>query len=163
MTEYTKDQIRENRRLWIGALESGDYAQTRDGLARGDSVADMGYCCLGVAAMTVGCAVLQVSPPLFPLDSRFQGFYEGADRYSSLLPQSTREALGFMTDSPRVLWQGRSVALTVLNDEQKWSLAEIAAAIKAQDDDWDGSAVSDMAGPWYSEGEIVPRPVLEVE
>ena len=44
MSDYTPEQIRENRRRWAEALESGGWRQCRK------KYADLGgaYCCLGV-------------------------------------------------------------------------------------------------------------------
>lgn len=50
MTEFTAEQIKENRRKWVEALRSGKYAQTRDNLRD-----DRGFCCLGVLADVAGC------------------------------------------------------------------------------------------------------------
>jgi hypothetical protein len=44
MTDWTADQQKEHRKLWIEALRSGEYEQTHGKLKLGNS-----FCCLGVA------------------------------------------------------------------------------------------------------------------
>lgn len=51
MSEYTDEQIEQNRRAWIAALRSGDYRQGQGQLH--DPVTDT-YCCLGVACRVLG-------------------------------------------------------------------------------------------------------------
>lgn len=93
-------------KLWVAALESGDYSQIRSQLTRDD-----GYCCLGVA-----CDIAPIG--------RWHGpFYEIAGEQSSgSLPTPVRK------------WLGISVAeqdcYIELNDEHKASFAAIAAAIR---------------------------------
>ena len=49
MPDWTKEEQAEHRRLWVEALESGDYKQTTGRLHDDD-----GYCCLGVACEISG-------------------------------------------------------------------------------------------------------------
>lgn len=160
MTEYTKDQIRENRRLWIGALESGDYQKTVGQLVgRTGTPGVLGYCCLGVAAATLDGAKLSLTSPtgfIAPAEDPLD-FPEG-DWYGSLLPLPTMLALGLETDNPVAVWQGKTVGLTTLNDDYNWSLTEIAAVIRVQDEVWTGNLSSDAG---WSPSDPPPRPVLQ--
>ncbi|TGV26361.1 hypothetical protein [Mesorhizobium sp. M4B.F.Ca.ET.143.01.1.1] len=48
-TEWTAEQQKEHRKLWVQALRSGDYEQGQDYLANKGL-----YCCLGVACVLTG-------------------------------------------------------------------------------------------------------------
>lgn len=50
MTEYTLEQMKENRRLWVEALRSGEYKQGQGYLRSHDDH----YCCLGVLCDLAG-------------------------------------------------------------------------------------------------------------
>ena len=50
---YTKEEQKENRRLWVEALRSGEYKQGRGALCR-KTEDTFEYCCLGVACEISG-------------------------------------------------------------------------------------------------------------
>lgn len=160
MTEYTKEQIKRNRQIWVEALKSGNWGQAQGALIRKEE-SDIGfsYCCLGVAACVVGEAVtsFQGIPGFYDSPRPGQRFVRN-EWYGSLLPPSTKEALGLTEDGPFAMWRGKAVSLTMLNDGFNWSFPEIAAVIEAQDDDWDGSRVRGVEE--WCHTSVPPRPIL---
>jgi hypothetical protein len=50
MTELTLEQMKANRKLWVEALRSGEYKQTKEALKRKSG----GMCCLGVLCDLAG-------------------------------------------------------------------------------------------------------------
>jgi hypothetical protein len=156
VTKYTPEQIRENRRAWVRELRSEEATQTTGALANdlGDKI---GFCCLGIAACILGETQLSKTGTLM-------GFWEehptGRQWHGALLPPSTRDALGFATENPRLLWHGKATSLTNLNDQAGFSFDEIAAVIDAQSDEWDGN-INDEFFEYYTEEDEIPRPILQ--
>lgn len=136
--EYTAEQIQHNRRGWITDLRSGNFAQANGCLVRVDPEGNRSYCCLGVP-----CASLQLNQE----DVSAQGTvrYQTRDygrplrAEGAVLTNEVADALGLRVVSPAVVWNGKWVELTSLNDTFDLSLAEIATIIEAQSPDWDGT------------------------
>lgn len=132
--EYTPDEIRENRRIWIEALESGDYTQCREKLTDGT-----GYCCLGVAGVALG----------FEVSTEYDGddvSYE-IDGNSGYLGCQVQRMLGFQTRIPSPIggptrndWDSEPMSFVSINDQLRWSFDQIADLLREQPDDWNGFA-----------------------
>jgi hypothetical protein len=133
------------RQEWVEALESGEYLQCERRLYDG-----VGYCCLGVLEKVVGsnfvadtapgcdCPTCDPSRTDYAPLYRIEGTGEGA-----VLSPETQERLGFVESDPMV-WVAPAgvpsgVSLATLNDKHGFTLARIAAVIRAQPADWDGS------------------------
>lgn len=114
---FTKEEILEHRKEWIGALRSGKYPQTKLHLQNKN-----GYCCLGVACELAGV-------PKTCDDTGWVAY----DGYSSTLPPSAREWLG-VTDQSPLLTPGvgdgaYGPSLASLNDDGK-TFKEIADLVE---------------------------------
>lgn len=84
MTEWTKDEQREHRRLWVEALRSGKYKQARRRLKNPRTGA---MCCLGVACEISGLGAFDSS-----------GCYRTPGEVSDdVLPLSVRRWLGLIS------------------------------------------------------------------
>ncbi len=58
MVGYTDDQVKEIAGKWSAALRSGEYPQTTGQLCRRNLDGKvLGYCCLGVLAVTMGLKI----------------------------------------------------------------------------------------------------------
>jgi len=90
--------IEENRKKWIAALRSGEYDQGRAYLCK-----DGKYCCLGVAAHTLGIKVTK----------EFDGIV-WFDESEATAPKSLQEMLGLWGDNG--LSSDGMYSLTELND-----------------------------------------------
>lgn len=111
MTEYTKQQMYDNRLKWIAALRSGKYTQGKYKLRSKDNL----FCCLGVA-----CEVLKIKSQLL---KGFLYIYEG-EQNSGFLPKEAINMLGlYYADG--TLIEGE-IALSAMNDTQQLSFLEIA-------------------------------------
>src|SRR5690242_8424918 len=109
---FTEKEIRENRNLWIDALEFGNYEQGEGYLKNGSK-----YCCLGVA-----CEVLKERLGLeVPLNEEFgPGVTQFEDSIASL-SSAMLIALGLSEEHQAVL--------IALNDNGA-SFKSIAAALQ---------------------------------
>ena len=96
MSEYTLEQMKEHRRLWVEALRSGKYKQGTHALRSSDDR----YCCLGVLCDIAGVEWgrhsselyragydITAAPPkamgFVGLTDRIGGFGEGSDALAS--------------------------------------------------------------------------------
>ena len=70
---------KEARALWVKALRSGEYKQTRGQLKNGDT-----YCCLGVACDLYGKHVLKEDAWKLPKGDSYKHYKEGILSYSFL-------------------------------------------------------------------------------
>lgn len=117
MTEWTKEQQAEHRKLWVEALRSGKYTQARHRLRRGDAM-----CCLGVACEISGLGAWSD-----------MGIYlvQGGRDSMMILPEPVKDWLGLSrTDS--AFGSGYDAPqLTEMNDGGK-TFAEIADVIEAE-------------------------------
>lgn len=68
MTEYTAEQIKENRRKWVEALRSGKYKQAKMVLREKGRT----MCCLGVLADIAGCKWSRGGSGSWTADGEFQ-------------------------------------------------------------------------------------------
>lgn len=154
----TPDEVAANRRVWLTALRSGNYAQGRHVLRNHDN-----YCCLGVAEDTLDCTWLpSVDRGSFVAShgGREHGSSTGLTTYSMRLLglRSTWVAAWIPTHGS---WQ--PVTLVNLNDDVGFTLPQIAAVIEDQGEDWTGGhaqAITEVtrrdrdrrpAPPWTSE------------
>lgn len=114
---------RENIRLWVDALRSGDFVQGKGSLAQ-----DGKYCCLGVA-----CEVALRNGVQMDVKRDTSVYYY--DQHSVHLPPAVMEWLGITAMSPMVDYVNRTGLpqrefLTELNDLLGMPFAGIADAIE---------------------------------
>lgn len=141
------DEHRARRAEWVRLLRTEDLRQTRTVLCQVVDPADgapdngLGYCCLGVAELSVG------NRPVRTLTHRWS-----MNGMVGVMSEQTMRLLGFDEDNPLLAVEpefvqnhenrrrARVVRLTLaeLNDDLGLSLAEIADVIEAQPDDWTG-------------------------
>lgn len=127
----------EVKAMWVTALRSGDYPQTRSNLQDSD-----GFCCLGVL-----CDLYLRENP--EIEARWEyargsegqkifvfideeGQYNVSDEY---LPEPVVKWSGVPNDNPQVAWEdpnfpGTYEPLSRINDEYGCSFQEIAAIIE---------------------------------
>lgn len=109
---YTKKEIRHNRHVWIRALKSGLFNQTRDTLADKD-----GYCCLGVAAKILAPKRLVRNVYDYTIhDPKLNQDHTGG------LPDYMARALGLSSASESKLIDA--------NDTKRFNFNQIAAMIR---------------------------------
>ena len=108
---FTKDEIIENRRKWAAELRSGKWKQCRSSLHRNG-----GYCCIGVAAVSVCGTRLEEAGPVS----------EPTQPYLDV-----RDAMGFGTH--------HEVRFINANDEGK-TFAQIADMVDALPEPAEGGA-----------------------
>lgn len=105
--------------LWVQALRSGEYRQTKNYLSTDD-----GYCCLGVLCEVAIADGLEI-------DCQDYGtvFYDGED---AILPQSVQEWADLGQANPSIDWEADDVcSLAELNDHGG-TFDEIALVIEEQ-------------------------------
>lgn len=116
MTEWTKEEQAEHRRLWVNELRSGKHRQARNQLR----AADGSMCCLGVACEVSG------------LGHWDNGWYLGN---SGMLPDIVRQWLGLASScgtwNREVAGGAGHNALSDHNDRGK-TFAEIADLIESE-------------------------------
>lgn len=107
-----------NREVWLQALESGEWSQTRFSLTDEDYNGQYSFCCLGVAE-----ACMRDGEPLM----------------GQVLTKETREKLGIRREDPWVLnptrngvpvVTGKHVAVSFLNDKCRFNFKDIAAVLR---------------------------------
>lgn len=118
MTEYTAEQIKENRRKWVEALRSGKYKQARKVLREKGRT----MCCLGVLADIAGCkwtrphglgwaseGEFQVAPPkaMDFVGLRLKGAFYGTTGLAEMNDRgaSFEEIAGIIEREPRGLFR----------------------------------------------------------
>jgi hypothetical protein len=74
---YTLEQQKQNRKLWIEALRSGKYQQTKSQLTD-----RMGHCCLGVACIVAGKTNREIED-----DNNLDNFPEVMDFFGLRYPE----------------------------------------------------------------------------
>jgi hypothetical protein len=107
--------VKSRIRLWVKALESGQYKQTRATLHDKN-----GYCCLGVA-----CEVFKKATGRGQW-TRWKGFVVGNQHSDVYLPRNVGAWFGFENIDPQL---GESCA-TERNDTKRDSFQTIASAIR---------------------------------
>lgn len=138
---------RANMTTWIEALESGRYAQVQSSLMRKAAwMSGAGYCCLGVAAIEakehgVDLRLVDITTE-DDIDANeivwaFEWKEEGSGlvlNNGDILPTPVMEWLGIDTENPivEVSVVGRSVQVSVLNDEMGWDFEQIAEALRLE-------------------------------
>lgn len=150
------EQIALHRGIWIEALRSGNYQQTRGRLR--DTT---GFCCLGVAEDIRGCTwLLRPEDEMRDENRPYAGVQNvlmhvahnelGSELLGSnsitdtSLTSHTQLWLGLRENDPFVSWfsvhafEYRTDPLSALNDNHHLSLAAIAEIIADQPADWDG-------------------------
>jgi len=105
---------------WVEALRFGEYRQSTRQLRKLEADGHVAYCCLGVL-----CEVAHLS--------RHGEFYAGpfGDKSMTQLPMSFARSIG-LAHSDSVIYGGKRVCLTTLNDDVGLSFKEIAALIEEQ-------------------------------
>lgn len=126
---------RENMKLWVAALRSGNYVQTEGALRKMVVGSDTPrFCCLGVATEV---AIMRGAVTGLRHALRDEGDEGGgyvainpSDHYENgTLPEAVREWLGVASSNPsiaRVTNEGGSVEATGANDTLKWDFNRIA-------------------------------------
>lgn len=134
----TPDEVAANRRVWLAALRSNNYAQGRHVLRNHDN-----YCCLGVAEDTLDCTwTPSIDRGSFVASHGGTGSATGlTTRAMHLLGlRSTWVAAWVPTHAS---WQ--PVTLVNLNDDLGFTLAQIAAVIEDQGEEWVGTNTQAVA------------------
>lgn len=130
MPRNFKHTPEEARKLWVEALQSGEYKQTTSTLRRtGPRGGNESFCCLGVA-----CEVYRKAEGVGRWDTN-DGYGSGTffptenptDRGAGTLPEVVKNWLGLATPWASQINDIRS--LTDLNDTSKWSFKDLAQLI----------------------------------
>lgn len=111
---WTAEQQREHRKLWVEALRSGKYPQGQRKLRTAD-----GFCCLGVACEISGLGAWDATNDFKTV---------GGEYGSRVLPTLVRQWIG-LSDAEGDA--GNGVCLAALNDEGA-SFAELADVIERE-------------------------------
>lgn len=145
----TPEQL-ANRRLWVSDLVSGRFPKGTHCLTRLDpeTFEPIGYCCLGVGSKRFASVSTREQDTLAYGPEGFED--------SALLPPEVQAALG-LPASPVVLWGGKQVPLTGLNDTARFTLPEIGVVVAAQPDEWTGTAQKGVPF-WNTSYDTIPRP-----
>ena len=110
---------KEWRRKWVEALRSGEYRQTT-GTLRG--ISDGGFCCLGVL-----CEISKTGEWVQDDGSwRYAGPHHSDH---ATLSKPLQQLVGLRNQTGRI---SRSAGLTIMNDDDGKSFAEIADVIEAE-------------------------------
>ena len=115
MITWTKEQQAEHRKLWVEALRSGKYKQTRKRLRD-----ETGFCCLGVACEVSGLGRW--------VEGRFVLNGDEVTSASIMLPQAVREFYGIAHGEGGF---GKS-GLTHENDSVRATFEQIADIIESE-------------------------------
>ena len=122
----------EVKKLWVDALRSGEYGQTKGVLHRTEEVRDddlpVGYCCLGVLCDVAIKAGVQVR---VDVDIEHGNAHYDGDWMA--LPESVKNWAGLKVSSPAVPFGHEDCleSLAELNDEAGLNFDEIADLIEA--------------------------------
>lgn len=121
---------------WVAALRSGRYRQGTGSLTRFDAEGRPRHCCLGVlcevaleAGVIANASVHRVASDVDLGGERSERCYDGQYNY---LPPSVVAWAGLDDRDPLVVYGGRSVTLSSLNDDRQLSFAIIADLVEAQ-------------------------------
>jgi hypothetical protein len=115
---------KENMKIWVDALRSGNYRQTQKKLRNEDGA----MCCLGVACEVFGQGTWNGDP-----DNSEYIYYTTPDggHESGLLPHEVQEWLGVSSINPEVIdAEGYGTSLANANDAMGWDFPTIADAIE---------------------------------
>lgn len=136
----TPDEVAANRRTWLAALRSGNYAQGTHVLRNHDN-----YCCLGVAEDTLDCTWRPSHRDTFVAshDDRDVGSSTGLTKRGMRLLGLRSTWIVVRLHNANDSWQ--PATLVNLNDDLGYTLSQIADVIEDQDDDWDGSHTRALA------------------
>lgn len=121
---------KERIKLWVDALRSGKYKQTRKVLSDGE-----GYCCLGVAcevAYQNGLNISRVTSDTKTLlcNDTPTGSAVQFDRETGYLPMTVADWYGLDSRNPWVEYDGMSYTLIQLNDDGAFTFDDIADVIE---------------------------------
>lgn len=117
------DEQREHRELWVKALRSGKYEQTKGLLADQD-----GYCCLGVA-----CEEYRQQTGEGHWEDNNTFVDEAGNTSNTSLPKRVMDWLGLADTAGRHLnANDERETLDTLNDDRGFSFEEIADVIEAE-------------------------------
>lgn len=113
--------IKARLRRWVKALRSSEYRQARRAL----KVRNIGFCCLGVA-----CDLYVKETEKLAWDD--SGLSSEIDNEKGMLPDCIRDWFGLESRDPRLSYDDmhNRVRASLLNDESKFSFAQIADAIE---------------------------------
>lgn len=103
---------KENLRLWVAALRSGDFTQTTGALEELQDDDTVRHCCLGVVCRVALKNGLELdvtnASPIAPM-AKFDGEH-------GYLPQKVRDWLGITGRDPQLLFEGDFHGAAALND-----------------------------------------------
>lgn len=106
--------------LWVSALRSGEYSQTRSHLAD-----EFGYCCLGVLCEVLIKDGVAIDKRVTKEDVTYNG-----ERYT--LPHVAYACAGLLDDNPTLCFNDKNHQLSSLNDVEKLPFPVIADLIEKQ-------------------------------
>lgn len=111
----------EIKKMWVDALESGEYKQSNNELRN-----SLGFCCLGVLCDLHEKAT---GKHFWNLDMWNDFRYFGE---SGILPIEVIQWSGVQDFNPSIEYEGEERDLAGLNDDARLSFKQIAAIIKEQ-------------------------------
>jgi hypothetical protein len=125
----------EVKALWLAALRSGEYQQTKGKLRRTDDNDNYsaGYCCLGVLCDVAVKNGLDLK--VETIDGKFSGYVE-YNGNADTLPDAVQGWAGLHEGDPEVRYvdsdddEGMS-SLSGANDDLRWDFSQIADAIES--------------------------------
>ena len=131
---WTKEQTKAHRKLWVEALRSGNYAQTRGSLKSAN-----GFCCLGVACnVYLETEAPAINDKWVADESGAWFFYHTEGRNNGVLPDVVRDWLGLRRNNGRFIdpysQYGYSPATSLIskNDIGNENFATIADIIESE-------------------------------
>lgn len=121
MTDWTREEQKDHRKLWINALRSGNYKQGKYRLRSVDNK----YCCLGVA-----CEVAFQNGVQLQIRHHFHlYFYDENDGYP---PMIVRDFFGLITEAGDYVQDNNLSSLSTDNDTLNYNFDEIANIIESE-------------------------------
>ncbi len=138
----TNKMVPEVKELWLNALRSGEYAQTKGYLCRteplvnketGDTVIPVGYCCLGVLVdLGVKAGVQEAGTPSRDhMGYEDRGYQSDMPEIVVLTTQVAKWAGLYGSGTLNKSVEGRS-SLVGLNDDLGYTFEQIADVIEEQ-------------------------------
>lgn len=133
---WTKEQQKAHRKLWVEALRSGNYPQTRGSLKDKN-----GFCCLGVACNVYLGTVALTTDDKWIADEKGAWFFSHIEgRNNGVLPDVVKNWLGLRHNNGRFIDpdnDGYSPATSLINKNDMWgaNFATIADIIESEPQD----------------------------
>ena len=115
----TKEQQKENRKIWVAALRSGDYRQGMNALRLGDC-----YCVMGVL-----CDVSNLGGWKRIKDSVVQSYSVNGNSSSHMIPDAVRDWVGLRSNSG---YSMTAYSLIGFNDVEQMNFSDLADFIESE-------------------------------